>query len=103
MKDIVEIGLLIDFYGKLLTNKQYQNLVDYYFHDFSLSEIAEDNNVSKNAIYDSIKKSEIELKKYESSLGFIKNYLKRLEIYNNIKDNKLKQSLLETEVVNYGK
>lgn len=103
MKNLTEISLLIDFYGKLLTDKQLNYLICYYFDDFSLGEIAEDNSISKNAVYDSIKKSINELKKYESKLGFIEKYLKRIDLYAKIEDIKLKEELFETEVVNYGK
>ncbi|MDE5841605.1 MAG: DNA-binding protein, partial [Malacoplasma sp.] len=73
-KKLCEISLLIDFYGKLLTDKQLQNITDYYFNDLSLSEIAQNNNVSRVAIYDSIKKSENELDDFEKKLGFIKKF-----------------------------
>lgn len=103
MKDLSKISLLIDFYGKLLTEKQYEYLNDYYFNDLSLNEIAENNKVSKNAIYDSIKKATMELEKYENTLNLIENHLKRVELYQKISDKNLKEELLKTEMVNYGK
>lgn len=99
MKDLSKISLLIDFYGKLLTEKQLQYLVDYYFNDYSLNEIAISNNVSRNAVYDSIKKSENELEKYENSLQFIDKFLERIKLYEKIEDNNLKEKLLSTEMV----
>lgn len=99
MKDLSKISLLIDFYGNLLTKKQYAHLVDYYFNDLSLNEIASQENVSKNAIYDSIKKSENELLKYEQKLNFIDRFLKRVKLYEQINDKKIREQLIETEMV----
>ncbi len=103
MKDLSNISLLIDCYGGLLTKKQLEYLTNYYFEDLSLNEIAENNNVSKNAVYDSIKKSEKELKNYESILKLIENSIKRQILYHEIKDEVLKNKLLETEVIKHGK
>ncbi|MDE5766950.1 MAG: hypothetical protein K2J02_02465 [Malacoplasma sp.] len=97
-KNLYEISLLIDFYGKLLTEKQLQNITDYYFNDLSLSEIAQNNNVSRVAIYDSIRKSKSELDEFEKKLGFIKKFNLRKKLYENIKDENLKKELLHTEV-----
>lgn len=98
MKNIPEISLLIDFYGSLLTTKKLHYLEDYYFNDFSFSEIAKKHFVSKNAIFDSITSSILELKNYEEKLHFIAKYKTRLSIYNEIYDDELKSKLLHTEV-----
>ncbi|MCF0217939.1 MAG: hypothetical protein HUJ42_02735 [Malacoplasma sp.] len=98
-QNLYEIVLLIDFYGTLLTQKQLDNLVAYYFNDCTLNEIAQNNQVSKMAIYDSINKSKNELFEYENKLGFIKNYKNRIALYEKIKDAELKQELLKTEVI----
>lgn len=99
MRNLTKISLLIDFYGRLLTKRQYQYLMDYYFDDFSLQEIAETYNVSRNAIYDSLRKAEHQLERYENNLKMIKNYLKRRELYEKIEDKELKEKLLKTEMV----
>lgn len=103
MKDLSKISILIDFYGKLLTPKQLLYLTDYYFEDLSLSEIAENNAISKNAVYDSIKKAVSELERYETILGVIKNSIARQNLYKKITDKALVDELLKTEVVEYGK
>ncbi len=61
---------LLLIYGKCLTPKQYSNMKDYYFSDFSLSEIAENQKVSRNAIHLSIKQAEEELDNFEQKLHF---------------------------------
>lgn len=72
MDKYVEIGMLWEIYGKLLTNKQYSVLNDYYNENLSLSEIAENCNISRQAVRDIIKKGENKLFEYEEKLGFMK-------------------------------
>lgn len=73
----VEISILCDLYGKLLTKKQLELLNDYYNNDLSLSEIAENNNITRQAVRDNIKKGEKKLFEYEEKLSFMKRMLKQ--------------------------
>ena len=67
---------LYDFYGPLLTEKQ-QKFVDlYYGNDFSLGEIAENYGVSRQAVHDTLKRSEHLLDYYESKLGLTAKFIK---------------------------
>lgn len=50
MEERVYIILLYDYYGKLLTDKQQKYFEDYYFDNLTMDEIAENDNVSKNAV-----------------------------------------------------
>ena len=65
---MVEITILYDYYGELLTDKQKLYFEDYYFSNLSLQEIAENNNVSRNAIHNSLKDIIKKLKYYEDKL-----------------------------------
>ena len=56
-KDRELICGLYDLYSNLLTEKQKNEFEDYYFMDLSLAEIAENNNVSRNAVFDQIKRT----------------------------------------------
>lgn len=56
-KDRELICGLYDLYSNLLTDKQKNYFEDYYFMDLSLAEIAENNNVSRNAVFDQIKRT----------------------------------------------
>ena len=51
VEKIVEIGILFDFYGKLLSKSQYQIIEFYYIHDLSLGEIAEELGISRQGVY----------------------------------------------------
>ena len=72
MDEKVKISILCDLYGKLLTQKQYEFLNDYYNNDLSLSEIAENNEITRQAVRDIIKKGEKKLFEYEEKLSFMK-------------------------------
>ena len=66
---------LCDIYGKLLTQKQYDIINDYYNNDLSLSEIAENNNITRQAVRDILKKGENKLFEYEEKLLVMKRTL----------------------------
>ena len=68
----VKVSILCDLYGKLLTKKQFEFLDDYYNNDLSLSEIAENNRITRQAVRDIIKKGEKKLFEYEEKLQFMK-------------------------------
>ena len=83
MVDLLEkekMSQLYDFYKDLLTEKQRDYFEMYYFYDNSLGEIANDNNLSRNAIYDNIKKTCKILVDYENKLHLLEKYEKRLDI-----------------------
>lgn len=63
---------LYDLYGTMLTDKQRNYFVLYYQEDFSLSEIAEEEEISRNAVYDNLKRTETLLNSFEEKLGFRK-------------------------------
>ena len=75
MEKNVQISMLNQIYGRLLTQKQYEIIDDYYNNDLSLSEIAENNNITRQAVRDIIKKGEKKLFEYEEKLMFMKRTL----------------------------
>ncbi len=72
MEKNVEISMLNEIYGKLLTQKQYEIIDDYYNNDLSLSEIAENNEITRQAVRDILKKGEKKLFEYEKKLEYYK-------------------------------
>ena len=73
----MRISLLYDFYGQFLTKKQREVMHLYFENDYSLSEIAENLNVSRQAIHDTIKKSKKALTEYEERLGLARKFAGR--------------------------
>lgn len=72
MSKNLEISDLLDFYGECLTEKQ-RNFLDYYYNDdLSLSEIAENESITRQGVRDAIKRAENILTDMESKLGFAK-------------------------------
>ena len=77
MDDIVYYSELYDLYGGLLTSKQREYFEDYYFNNFSFSEMAENYRVSRNAVFRQIHIVMEKLDQYENILHLKK---KREEI-----------------------
>ena len=80
MEKKVKISMLCQIYGKLLTEKQLEILTDYYNNDLSLSEIAENNNITRQAVNDIIKKGENKLFELEEKLSFMKKTMEQERI-----------------------
>ena len=76
MEKKVEISILCQIYGKLLTEKQYNFIDDYYNNDLSLQEIADNYGITRQAARDNIKKGENKLFEYEEKLGTMKTTIK---------------------------
>ena len=72
MEKNVKVSMLCQIYGKLLTEKQYRFLDDYYNNDYSLSEIAENLGITRQAVRDNIVKGENKLFEYEEKLNIMK-------------------------------
>ena len=85
IEKLADIALLADFYGALLTEKQYAALQLCYEEDLSLAEIAAECDCSRQAAHDLIKRSEALLRDYEAKLQLVARH------------RKLKQLLLEAE------
>lgn len=85
-KKTLEMNRLFDFYGPLLTPKQQKYLKMYYQLDYSLGEIAEELCVSRQAVYDNIKRSEKNLKNYEDKLHLVAEFTDREIAINQLSD-----------------
>ncbi len=70
----MNISLLFDFYGEILTEKQ-QDVIDYYYNDdLSLAEISEHLGITRQGVRDSIKRAEATLIEMEEKLGLAKRF-----------------------------
>ena len=89
----VRLSSLYDLYKNLLTEKQRQYFEEYYFNDESLKEVAENFNVSRNAIYLSLKEVEEALEDFEAKLSLKAKQDKKEELLNKLKDNASSEAL----------
>ena len=84
MEKKIELGMLCEIYGNLLTKKQKEVINDYANQDLSLTEIAENNNITRQAVNDIVKKGETKLLEYEQKLGIMKKQLETEKQIQNI-------------------
>ena len=73
----VEVTLLLDFYGNMLTERQREIMNLYYEDNLSLSEVAQELGISKRGVSDSIKRSEKILYDMEEKLQLLKQHLEK--------------------------
>lgn len=99
------INYLFDFYQSLLTKKQQSYMSLYYLDNYSLGEIAEIFQVSRQAVYDNIKRTEAVLEQYERKLNLLDRYQQRHKLIQKLKkqfndknvNNKITEILKEIE------
>ena len=95
LEKTLRMNYLIDFYQSLLTEKQQKYMSLYYLDDFSLGEIAEEFNVSRQAVYDNIKRTESMLEEYEAKLSLLAKFEKRSELLDKVRTAVQKESTPE--------
>ena len=83
MDEVIYYNELYDLYGELLTEKQREYFEDYYFHNYSFSEMAENYDVSRNAVFKQIHIVTDKLEEYEKVLHLREKKLKILEVLEN--------------------
>lgn len=79
MDDRFETGWLFAFYGPLLTDRQQKLLALYCEEDFSLSEIAAREGISRQGVYDAVRRGARQLESYEAQLGLLARYRRLTE------------------------
>ena len=84
---IIYYGTLLELYGELLTDKQYSAIDKYYNMDLSLSEIAQEDKITRQAVRDNIKKAEEKLEFFENKLKLYKNFKKEDNIVSKLERN----------------
>lgn len=82
----MRMNSLFDFYQSLLTPKQQNYMMLYYLDDLSLGEIAESFDVSRQAVYDNIKRTETILEQYEEKLMLFSKFQSRKDIVKELKE-----------------
>lgn len=100
LEKTTRMNYLYDFYNSLLTPKQQSYMSLYYLDDYSLGEIAEEYDISRQAVYDNIKRTEAMLEEYEEKLLLFDKFQKRSKLLADAKellneDPPAKQALVE--------
>ena len=101
LEKTTRMNYLYDFYYSLLTPKQQSYMSLYYLDDYSLGEIAEEYDISRQAVYDNIKRTEAMLEEYEEKLGLLQKFQERGKLFTHLKalvneNPPSKQAILET-------
>ena len=86
LESFLQVSLLYDFYGALLTDRQKKCVEMHFLNDFSLSEIADEFGVSRQAIYDIINRTRQMLVDYEEKLGLVRRYQAEQECIQDVFD-----------------
>ena len=86
MNPIYEETLLYDFYGELLTDIQKEVFEDTVLNDYSLAEVAEDRGITRQGVYDNLKRTKEILREYERKLGLVAKFLSIREELEKIKE-----------------
>ena len=86
MDERIRMIYLADIYGGLLTEKQLNILNSYLNEDMSISEIARDENISRQAAFDLLRRSEKLLEDYDEKLGLFERYLRNRELIERIRE-----------------
>lgn len=86
LEEIVQLSILYDFYGELLNDHKKQIFEDYVLNDLSLGEISDMQGISRQGVYDIVRRCSQELKGYESKLKLVSRFQFVKEKLGNIKE-----------------
>lgn len=85
-QELAKMGLLYDFYGKLLSKRQREVLALYYEENLSLGEISQEFNISRQGVYDALKHGGEALVEYEESLGLVERFKEKEKFLSEIRE-----------------
>lgn len=98
LKEKLELSILFDFYGELLKEQNKHIVEDHILNDLSLGEIAQEYGISRQGVYDIVKRSSKQLRAYEESLHLVKKFESTKTKVSHIKE--LSQSVKLTKDIN---
>ncbi len=85
LQETTRIGMLYDFYSPLLTERQRTILKLYYFEDWSLGEIADHTKVSRQAVFEAVKRARSTLDELEGKLHLLEKHQQRRKLVQQIR------------------
>jgi len=91
----IRLNILYDYYKEFLTDKQQEYFESYYYNNYSLGEIAEDNNISRNAVHNQLKIVEEKLEEFEHNLELVTKKDKIMKLLKNEISNDLLEQIME--------
>jgi len=94
LEKTTRMNFLYDFYQSLLTEKQRSYMHLYYLDDHSLGEIADEYEISRQAVYDNIRRTEAMLEEYEEKLKLLEKFQQRQLVMNQL------QQVIQAEPIN---
>jgi len=94
LEKTTRMNFLFDFYQSLLTEKQRSYMHLYYLDDHSLGEIADEYEISRQAVYDNIRRTDAMLEEYEDKLRLFEKFQQRQVVMEQL------QQVIQTEPVN---
>ena len=98
LEKTTRVNFLFDFYQSLLTDKQRIYMELYYLDDLSLGEIAEEYEVSRQAVYDNVRRTEAMLEDYEAKLALFNKFQERSTLIEQIEQRLSTEKALTDEV-----
>lgn len=83
---MTEVAILLDIYGKMLTQRQQEVMAAYYEDDLSLGEIAENLNITRPGVHDLVQRSKSQLQSWEAQLGLAQKDDQRRKVVSGIRN-----------------
>jgi len=99
MDENIMLTMLYDTYGKLLTKKQQEIFEEYYIYNLSLREIAENKNISYQAVRDSLKKSKDIMNSYEENIHALETKNRLNELSDFVRKNQNNLNSVKNELI----
>ncbi len=82
----LKLSILYDFYGALLKENQRRMFEASVLEDFNFSEIAQDENITRQGVYDTVKRAVKQLKRYEEKLGLVAKFEEQKKLVKKLRD-----------------
>lgn len=87
LDEFLEVSILLGYYQNLLSDRQREYMVKHFEQDYSLSEIAKEYEISRQAVYDNIRRGIKILKEYEEKLALLQRDKAIVAELKNLKEN----------------